>query len=588
MRNKRARPHLLSDHWEGTVHNLKILKQSFASGQYDESMSARNDVSGFESAAFELKNVVGLPRGGIEQRGGLKKLAKTGALDEHIKLVTFKFNTEQKYVIAFFAGHAVVYHEGEQVADVTTPYEAADIRTLDCIQQLDTLIIASANHPPAKLMRKGSHTAWEYGAISFSNAPTYEFTPGTKEAAWSAARGYPACVCFHEGRLYFGGTRELPNTVWGSKTNSPFDFQKTTSLLDDEGVEATLVGSRAVATVRSISSCLGLFFFTTEGPYALTKSAITPKTFLPVRYGAIPCGTVRGVEVEGATLFLSANDGQLKPALNEFIWNDDDSRFETNDLNIRCYNILNAPVDCACRQGNETDAANHVFVINGDGTAAVLNLKRSQSMIGWTLMQTKGKLLSVAVLDADIYFAVWREINGTGGVYLEKIDRSYCLDNSVKITADVKKREWDGLDDYNGQAVNVIADGASLGTMTPAAGKIILEHDAAEIEAGLNFDVSIVPMPPAVEGVNLINERWSLICIRLMLENTMGCRVNGHEIVSPRFGTDVFNPAAMAVTGWKTAYPTGWVDETTQRPVVISTTSDKRITLHALSMDIIC
>lgn len=566
------------------MRNLNLIKQSFAGGQYDESMSVRNDVAGFESAAFELKNVVGLPRGGVEQRGGLRFLAKTGASDERVKLVTFKFNTEQKYVIVFYPLHAVVYHEDAQVADVAVPYTADDIRGLDCVQQLDTLIIACADRPPAKLMRRGSHADWAYSVIEFQNAPTYEFDAGTKEAAWSEARGYPACVGFHEGRLYFGGTKSLPNTVWGSKTNSPFDFNKTTDLLDDEGVEATLVGSRAVATVRAISSCLGLFFFTTEGPYALTKSTITPKTFLPARYGAIPSGTVRGVEVEGATLFLSADDGRLKPSLNEFIWNDDDGRFETNDLNIRCYGILNSPVDCACRQGNETDAANHVFVVNGDGTAAVLNLKRAQNMVGWTTMETRGKLLSVAVLDADVYFAVKRG----NAVYLEKSDRSSRLDNSVSLSADEPKTEWELPEDFDGRTVAVVADGAALGDVVVRGGKITLEYPAREIEAGYIFDVSVVPMPPAAEDVSLVNERWCLTCLRLMLENTAGCKVNGREIVTPRFGTDVFNPKSSVVTSWVAARSVGWVDEQTQRPVVISTTSDKRITLHALSMEVAC
>ncbi len=33
------------------------------------------------------------------------------------------------------------------------------------------------------------------------------------EAVWSATKGYPATVTFHEGRLYFGGSESRPSTI---------------------------------------------------------------------------------------------------------------------------------------------------------------------------------------------------------------------------------------------------------------------------------------------------------------------------------------------------------------------------------------
>ncbi len=59
------------------------------------------------------------------------------------------------------------------------------------------------------------------------------------EAVWSATKGYPATVTFHEGRLYFGGSESRPSTMWGSKVGIFFDFEATEGL-DDDAVEATL------------------------------------------------------------------------------------------------------------------------------------------------------------------------------------------------------------------------------------------------------------------------------------------------------------------------------------------------------------
>ena len=35
------------------------------------------------------------------------------------------------------------------------------------------------------------------------------------EGSWSTVQGYPRTAIFHEGRLWFGGTTNQPQTIWG-------------------------------------------------------------------------------------------------------------------------------------------------------------------------------------------------------------------------------------------------------------------------------------------------------------------------------------------------------------------------------------
>jgi hypothetical protein len=37
------------------------------------------------------------------------------------------------------------------------------------------------------------------------------------EDVWSATKGWPRSVTFHQGRLFFGGSKSRPSTIWGSK-----------------------------------------------------------------------------------------------------------------------------------------------------------------------------------------------------------------------------------------------------------------------------------------------------------------------------------------------------------------------------------
>ena len=45
------------------------------------------------------------------------------------------------------------------------------------------------------------------------------------EEVWSSTRGYPRSVTFHEGRLFFGGTKSRPSTLFGSRVSDFLQLQ---------------------------------------------------------------------------------------------------------------------------------------------------------------------------------------------------------------------------------------------------------------------------------------------------------------------------------------------------------------------------
>jgi hypothetical protein len=46
------------------------------------------------------------------------------------------------------------------------------------------------------------------------------------EDVWSDTKSYPKTCTFYQGRLWFGGSKYRPSTIWGSKTGLFFDFNK--------------------------------------------------------------------------------------------------------------------------------------------------------------------------------------------------------------------------------------------------------------------------------------------------------------------------------------------------------------------------
>lgn len=61
------------------------------------------------------------------------------------------------------------------------------------------------------------------------------------EGAFSSVQGYPAAVCFYQGRIWFGGTENRKQTIWGSEIDNFKNFGTSVpNVLASDGVSYTL------------------------------------------------------------------------------------------------------------------------------------------------------------------------------------------------------------------------------------------------------------------------------------------------------------------------------------------------------------
>ena len=66
---------------------------------------------------------------------------------------------------------------------------------------------------------------------------------------------------FPRGRLYFGGSKSRPNTIWGSRSIDFFNFDTGTGL-DDESVEATINTNQLNSIVNIVAGAdLRVFYW---------------------------------------------------------------------------------------------------------------------------------------------------------------------------------------------------------------------------------------------------------------------------------------------------------------------------------------
>lgn len=287
-----------------------------------------------------------------------------------------------------------------------------------------------------KITSQNGTTLTGYTVIGFYSTDTIganNWTYTTSyEPVWSAERGWPCSVTFHGGRLWFGGSKSRPQTVWGSKVGL-FNKFDPTSGYDNDAIEFTLDTSE-LNRITDIYSQKNLLIFTLGGEFVCASSFNEPIT--PDNVSAIK-QTVNGswdkthpVDIEGTVMFIERKgQGLMAFAANE---NTTDIYNSANSSLINSH-LINSPVDIAVERNNLTQQTNYIYIVNADGTLCVVNLLASQGISGgYTLWATQGKYKNICVLPDATYAIVSREQLNGDILFLEKLDFDLLADGQFE------------------------------------------------------------------------------------------------------------------------------------------------------------
>jgi hypothetical protein len=371
------------------------------------------------------------------------------------------------------------------------------------------------------------------------------------EAVWSSGKGWPRSVTFHEGRLYFGGSKSRPSTIWGSKVGLFFDFEATEGL-DDDAVEATLDTNTFNAIVDIISG-RDLQVFTTGGEFYVPQSGLDPIT--PTNFfvkTASRNGTQQGVRVqqlESGTLFIQRQG----KSLNEFAYTDTQATYVTQKISLLAGHLLKGPSRLALRRSVATDENDLLLMTNSnDGTMAVFSLLRAQNVIAPSEFITlDGAYIDVSVDISTIYTVVRRNVNGANQFYVEVFDNDLFTDSAKSGTGVVSTVTMSHLVT---ESVNILEDGAvQANQVVPAGGTVTLPRaTAASYEIGLPIAVEARTMPVDLKlqtGTRL-GFKKRIVEVNALVANTQHMKINGTQIPFRAFG-DILDEPVTEFTGTK-------------------------------------
>lgn len=392
-------------------------------------------------------------------------------------------------------------------------------------------------------------TEYPFFSTSAVAASSWDLEQGYEDV-WSSGRGWPRSVTFHEGRLYFGGSKGRPSTVWGSKVGLFFDFFAT-EFLDDDAIEATLDTNQLNIIVDMISG-RDLQVFTTGGEFYVPQTGTDPITPLSITFKNVSKnGTKPGTRVESlesGTVFVQRQG----KALNEFLFSDTQLTYVTSRITLLSGHLLKSPKRIALRRATSTDEGDLLMVTNSsDGSMAVFSVMRSQQVVAPSEYTTDGEFLDVQTDVTDIYVVTKRVFNSTTRYFVELFRDTLYTDCAFTggIAASASSLP------HVGKSLNVITDGVPQGNETVSGGGSVTFDRAStsSYEVGLPYTVYAKTMPIELNlqtGTRL-GFKKRIVQVNAVVEDSQHLNINSQPVPFQNFDNPLLDIAIPVFTGIK-------------------------------------
>lgn len=247
-------------------------------------------------------------------------------------------------------------------------------------------------------------------------------TPTWSLEALSHSNGYASTITFYQGRLWLGGNRSRPQTVWASRTDNYADF----SLGDkaDDGLELTIL-SQTRDRIAWIAAGDGILLGTESSEWSIAGEqgkALGPGCFDIKRQSGDGSAAIQPLMAPQSLIF--AKQGGTK--LLELAYSFQAEGWQTQDLSLLSEHVTRPGIRQFALQRLPTTI---VWCVLHDNTLAGLTYNRSQQVMSWHrhVIGENWKVLSCSVTHdprdnaASGYDALWLVVEKGGKKHLMKM-----------------------------------------------------------------------------------------------------------------------------------------------------------------------
>jgi hypothetical protein len=230
------------------------------------------------------------------------------------------------------------------------------------------------------------------------------------EGAFSTEQGYPNAIGLHESRLIFAGTKNSPNTLWGSYSN---DFQNFRKGSFDADSWAFTLASTTGGRVNWLVSKAALLIGTSLDEWSLSASdSSRPLTSTNVRaqaqsqYGS---SNLPALVVNDTILYIQ----RMARKIRELIYTWSSESWISNDITALAEHTTRTLIREVAYQ-RVPDAV--YWFVRGDGQLVSMTYEREQQVVGFARHSTDGEFESVTSINGttgedEVWVSVKRTIN---------------------------------------------------------------------------------------------------------------------------------------------------------------------------------
>jgi hypothetical protein len=321
------------------------------------------------------------------------------------------------------------------------------------------------------------------------------------EAVWSVTRGYPRTCLFAQQRLWFGGSRDLPAHVWGSRLNDYNNF-KNSGNYDNDSIDVTLLTNNPIL---NLVEQRGIHIFTSGEEWSASEGNLTPDAFSVTKNTANGSLNINPVIIGGIIMYIEKNGKSLLG----YVYNYEQASFVSDNLSIFS-NLITRPVDMDAEINSNIDRGDFLFIVLEDGTMLTACVAVAERIFSISKFETVGNIKSVCCLTSDTYLAVERN----GGLYLEKLSDDKTDQTQ---TFYVNGQTVYNMEEYNDKYIYV-SYGDKLERLLVSDGQMRLQESyTGYATAGIAFDYKLQSNPIAIEN-------RTFTCKKRISKATLACK----------------------------------------------------------------
>ena len=298
-----------------------------------------------------------------------------------------------------------------------------------------------------------SKTTWTDASVD----PDISKTPPQEQTPFNASGDYPACVTRFQQRSIYAGSSNQPQTIWGSMSGFPKNFNTSIPSRESDPFEFTLDATQ-VNAIRWLVPMNKLIVGTMGSEWIVSggsEDLISYNHILANIQSEWGCHDIHPLVVGHTILFVTYGGNTIRDM--RFSYGDDS--FVGNDITIFARHLFDDYTIVSWAYQRLPYSV--VWCVRSDGVLLGITYLQEHNVYAWHQHETEGNYKDVVVVPdgnggEDVYFVVSREINGNTNYYIEQQMDRLPSDEDVKdaffvdsgLTYEAEKKAISNIDTY--------------------------------------------------------------------------------------------------------------------------------------------